>query len=134
MFSNIGKKIKLLVTCVVIVLSAFFFTLGLSIFFGEDSSVGKFGGLLIAVIGPLFSWISAFLIYGYGEMIDRICSMERMMAELLSKDAGTDPRERAWEAEEKMIDVCETNEDENEPLYNPVNEDIKSSKTPPTQV
>ena len=68
MFDNIGKKIKNLasiITWVGIILSV---TIGLVLaFVSYDFAIV---GLVIIVVGSLSSWISSFLLYGVGQLVD----------------------------------------------------------------
>jgi len=66
LFSNIGKKIKTLASVVAwlgIILCGvlgFFLTI----------ATGRIEWLLIAAIGALISWISSFVLYGFGQLIE----------------------------------------------------------------
>ena len=66
MFNNIGQKIKNLALVLFTLESA------ASILFGLICT-GLFENtlfLLICIIGPFVSWISSFLLYGFGELVD----------------------------------------------------------------
>ena len=73
MYENIGEKIKILAKVL------FGFGLAVSVFSGfynislgveiENGSVIILG-LLTLVLGPLFAWLSTWLLYGFGELID----------------------------------------------------------------
>ena len=66
MFKNIGGKIK---TLAIAITSA---GILVSIFLGfvlSDKDNLKLG-ILIAIVGSLISWISSFLLYGFGQLID----------------------------------------------------------------
>lgn len=89
MFDNIGGKIKMLakVFCWV--------GIGLSVLVGllmmiagaasggssTEAAVGLvsgvFGGLMVIVIGSLSSWIGSFVLYGFGELIERTTEIAR---------------------------------------------------------
>ena len=73
MFKNIGSKIKTLT--LILALSG----AALSVFFGilwiivaSDLGWGdwKYLGIIPIVVGPLWSWVSSFLLYGFGQLID----------------------------------------------------------------
>lgn len=76
MFDNIGKKIKNLasVLCWVgIIASVIVAIMMLSL-----SAIGaRFVGVILLFAGPLVSWISNFFMYGFGELIDKVCDIER---------------------------------------------------------
>ena len=102
MFQNIGKKIKTLavVVCWIgiagsviggIVMCAVGADLS-----GGDLLIGL--GLPLIFLGPLFSWIGSFVLYGYGDMITRIRRIEKKLygqeneEEEKSNSAGKDDR------------------------------------------
>lgn len=80
MYSNIGAKIKVLakIICiigiVVSVISGFGIIIVSSISYNPGLSV--FGGLLVIILGTLFSWLSTFFIYGFGELIEKVSKIE----------------------------------------------------------
>ncbi len=77
MFKNIGGKIKTLavvITCIGIVLSII---VGSLLMVNELVIVG----ILVMLVGILASWISSFILFGYGQMIensDKLVAIERM--------------------------------------------------------
>ena len=75
MFDNIGGKIKGLaqVTFVVEAIAAFITGITLMALDAELIPIG----LLVIVVGPLVAWASSWLLYGFGELIDKICDIER---------------------------------------------------------
>ena len=77
MYTDIGMKIKNLTKTIFIIQAVVYFILGIVLAFmlGEFSILGILtGGILI-----LFSWISTWLLYGFGEIVDRICKIEERM-------------------------------------------------------
>lgn len=66
-FHNIGKKMKGLAELVAV------FGIILSVFFGlvVMGEISTWIGLGITVAGSLLSWISSFLLYGFGELVDK---------------------------------------------------------------
>lgn len=74
MFDNIGGKIKgftKFVSGLGIIASV---VLGLAI----GATGGFLIGVVVAVIGSLVSWISGFMMYGFGELVDAAMQMKRM--------------------------------------------------------
>jgi len=68
MFENIGKKIKNLasvITWMGIILSV---VVGIVLIVLDESLIAT--GLIIMVAGFLMSWISSFLLYGFGQLVD----------------------------------------------------------------
>ncbi len=88
MFSNIGKKIKVLAKVFCWIGIIFSFVTGILMGSGTSylatlsntisgdaaafatSSIGVFGGIIFIVVGSLISWISSFVLYGFGELVD----------------------------------------------------------------
>ena len=74
MFEDIGNKIKKFVK--------FFAVAGmlLSIILGIFLALSNvLIGILIGAFGFLLSWISAWLIYGYGEMVQRLINIDKKL-------------------------------------------------------
>ncbi len=78
MFNNIGKKIKTLAVVLC------WIGIALSIIGGfilmttiNRSAAGFFLGILESGLGFLASWIGSFLLYGFGELIDKTADIER---------------------------------------------------------
>ena len=76
MFNDIGKKIKGLAVALFAIEAIFSFIGGLVLMAdGDDEKVAV--GFLIMVGGVLFSWISSWFLYGFGEIIDKLQDVER---------------------------------------------------------
>lgn len=78
-YERIGEKIKGLSKVVFISVAIVIAVLGISlIVFGADghSTALVLIGLLIAICGPIIAWISSWLLYGFGELIDKVCDIE----------------------------------------------------------
>ena len=73
MYDNIGNKIKILAK-VTFVLGAIASVIGAVILFFNDTHILLC--IITAVAGSLFSWISTWLLYGFGEIIDKLCDIE----------------------------------------------------------
>ena len=69
MYENIGGKIKMLAVWTAILGIASSVAFGFYILIDEEEF---FGGLLIAVLGSLVSWVSTWLLYGFGELIEKV--------------------------------------------------------------
>jgi len=96
---------------------------------GNSDAYRRVLGLILAIVGPILCWISGFIVYGFGELVDRVCSMEQMLEELMLQNEKS-PQTRVWEEEDEFADEGDQNPDGDEPLYNPVENEIQS-KTPP---
>ena len=90
MFDNIGGKIKGLAKAIFYVEAVAAFIAGIVIMSEGDEMI--LFGLLIWVVGPLVAWVSSWFLYGFGEIIDKLCAIER----------NTRGGERKSEAQEKI--------------------------------
>lgn len=78
MFNNIGGKIKALAslfTWIGIIISL---VIGLLFIFADSNGVVI--GILIIVIGSLLSWISSWLLYGFGDLIENSSIIARKLS------------------------------------------------------
>ncbi len=80
MYSNIGGKIKVLakIICIIGIIVSVISGLGIIIVssISYNPGLSVFGGLLVIVLGVLFSWLSTFFIYGFGELIEKVTEIE----------------------------------------------------------
>lgn len=95
MFKNIGKKIKVLAVISFIIgtiasIAGAVVLFVLSQEWGAPEEVLIASGIMLIIIGPLVSWIGSFLIYGYGELIQKTSEIEKHILELkTSRKAAT---------------------------------------------
>lgn len=88
MFKSIGGKIKTLagaITCIEIILSI---VLGIILMTNDLVLVG----VLAILVGFLFSWVSTFILYGFGQMVensDKLVAIERMKLDAKMEELGT---------------------------------------------
>lgn len=78
MFNNIGGKIKALAsifTWIGIIISLI---IGLLFIFADSHVVVI--GILIIIIGSLMSWISSWLLYGFGDLIENSSIIARKLS------------------------------------------------------
>ena len=94
MFSGIGKKIKVVATVLFYLLAITSVIGGFYVIFGFGSLLGTGNailvGILIALVGCLIAWISAFMLYGYGELVEN----STIIRELLQGSASAPQQER----------------------------------------
>ncbi len=98
MFSYIGKKIKDLATILTIVGVVLSILGGLaSIGMGAnlENRQGEGTGILfilvgiaLMIIGPLVFWLGSYLLYGYGELVDKTSEISKDLKQLLMQNAG----------------------------------------------
>ncbi len=86
LYSNIGGKIKSLAKAAFIVEAIASVITGIVLIaIGDDTGplgdaglfISVFAGLLTIVLGILAAWASSWLIYGFGEIVDKVCDIER---------------------------------------------------------
>lgn len=72
MYDNIGRKIKVLAK------AGFIIETILTVIVGSALAVcGEDLGMLILFGGPIIAWLSSWLLYGFGELIDKTCDIAR---------------------------------------------------------
>ena len=97
MFNDIGKKIKSLarILCVLGITASVL--LGAAAIVGMNSfnipnitaSLSNTAyGILIAFVGSIFSWVSNFVLYGFGELVDKTAENEKKTADILMMVRG----------------------------------------------
>lgn len=78
MYDNIGGKIKGLAKAVFIVEAIAVFIAGIALMaYGEGEGLYLFMGLIVIALGPVVAWVSSWLLYGFGELIDKTCDIAR---------------------------------------------------------
>lgn len=73
MFDNVGGKIKALVKIIFAIETAVAILVGIFLIF---SSFSPLPGLLVMTLGPILAWISSWLLYGFGEIIEKSIEIE----------------------------------------------------------
>ena len=88
MYTNIGKKIKILaiVVCCIGILASLIVAI---VLFQANTRYYNTVGIGFAVLfgGSLISWIGSFFTYGFGELIDRTASIDKKLS---GKGTSTD--------------------------------------------
>ncbi len=96
MFKNIGRKIKAFAKIVcwigiilsllagIILIIAGINGEGVRTFIDGsytymDSGVLVVVGVFVLILGPLFSWIGSFMVYGFGELVDNVQSIKNAL-------------------------------------------------------
>ena len=84
MFSNIGKKIKTVAKVEFYLLTASSIIGGLYVIFNFGSMLGTgtaiLLGILIMLVGALLAWVSSFMLYGYGELVDNTTAIRNALS------------------------------------------------------
>ena len=102
MFQNIGKKIKTVAIVIMIVGIVLSVLGGLFAFWGGylgfDFITALVSFIMIVSLGILGSWLSVFILYGFGELVDQSMVMTQRQEEilrLLKEQRGTAPRQES---------------------------------------
>lgn len=75
MYKNVGGKIKGQSKTVAIIEAFLTLIMASSFMFTDDEKmVGV--GVLVIVIGCLAAWVSSWLLYGFGEIVEKVCLIE----------------------------------------------------------
>lgn len=67
-YENIGEKIKELAKIIFAVEAILLVISGIYLMFVEGGSI--LYGLLVTIVGPILAWISSWLLYGFGQLIE----------------------------------------------------------------
>ena len=76
MFDNIGRMIKGLAIAVALIETIAFFIFGIVV--TMESAIG----IVILIGGPIFSWISSMILYGFGELIENSLEIKNSVSEI----------------------------------------------------
>ena len=88
MYTNAGKSIKTYVSTMV--------TIGYIIFGGvgticlwtgiiSNGVLEAFVGILVGAVGCFFVWLSGLMLYAYGELVDRMISIDKKMSSFVKE-------------------------------------------------
>ena len=103
LFDHIGRKIKNLAVVIFVlaafssILAGFVFLLGMIVNLRSMElyalplfiylAMSLLVAILIIIIGLVFSWVSVFFIYGFGELIERASNLDDRLDELIELQA-----------------------------------------------
>ncbi len=73
MYNNIGKKIKFIAQLIGAIGILAAILIGITLY--SNTKNGIF--ILVIIGGSLVAWISTWLLYGFGEIIDKLCAIEQ---------------------------------------------------------
>ncbi len=106
-FDRVGKKIKDLVKILFYIQLVVYGIIGLSL-----ALMGPFGiliGIVVFGVGALVAWISSWMLYGYGEIIDKVCDIEintRGTATSSDSEEKISDYEAKKDAKKGKCDIC----------------------------
>ena len=79
LYENIGEKIKGWAKWIFIVESIAAIITGIALMF-EDAA---FIGFIVLICGPLVAWVSSWLLYAFGELVDKTAANEKHTKDIL---------------------------------------------------
>ena len=83
MYENIGKKIKCAAKVAAAIIAIASIVVGICLMVDWSDDVSWYGlGLLI--VGPLNAWLSSWMLYGFGEIIDHLATIAANTGKLRS--------------------------------------------------
>lgn len=79
-FNEIGEKLKGLAKTLFIIEIIVCYLAGI-VFLVRVVFVPKsiFIALALMILGPVFAWINNWVLYGFGELVDRVCKIEHAL-------------------------------------------------------
>ena len=83
MYDNIGKKIKGLAIAVFAIGAIVSFIKGFEMI--DSNTDSSFDGILVIILGSFIAWISSWVLYGFGELVDKACDIEIHTREIANK-------------------------------------------------
>lgn len=100
MYENIGGKIKTLakVVCWVEIIACVVGGIVLCCIGSQSYDSVVLSGVALMLLGPLISWVGSFLLYGYGDLISRVQSIEE-------KRNGSDGSNREPEKDSRIAEL-----------------------------
>ena len=83
LYKNIGGKIKSWAKWIFIIEAISAIIAGFVLLFADDSLI--LFGLLTLVCGPFVAWVGSWVLYGFGELIEKTCDNENNSKQILEK-------------------------------------------------
>ena len=75
MYDNIGRKIKIFAKASFAVEAIGAFITGIVLMAIDEDLIAW--GIILMLLGPVVAWVSSWILYGYGEIIEKTCEIER---------------------------------------------------------
>ena len=98
MYDNIGGKIKGLAKTMFIVEAIGAVIMGIVLLATDDDLI--FAGLLTLFCGPIIAWVSSWVLYAFGELVEDIHAMRNKHYPIAEEQANLETEEKAKQKEE----------------------------------
>ena len=106
LYENIGKKIKAWAKWIFIVEAIAAIIGGLLLIFDGEGLIG----FVILIAGPFVAWVSSWLLYAFGELVEKTVANESNTRNILKKLTETPPNDFAKATPNTQIDgITNTN-------------------------
>lgn len=92
MYQQIGKKIKTLAVVIAVIGMIFCVIWGLLLIVSDTGF--DIVGLLWLLVGPVLCWLGSFVLYGFGELVDKTCWIAEHLETVFPKPQN--PAEESW--------------------------------------
>ena len=96
MYNNIGGKIKLLAAISFAIMAIGSFVGGIAMMATDDDLI--LPGVFVLILGPVFSWVSTWVLFGFGELIESnedtknsVYAIENMLRSYIRNTTGVTP-------------------------------------------
>ena len=107
MYDNIGEKIKSLAKGTFITEAIIAIITAFSLFASNDDLI--IYALFLLVLGPIGAWISSWILYAFGEIVEDIHAMRNKYYPIAEEQANLETEEKAkHEAEEITYEKAQT--------------------------
>ncbi len=123
MFNNMGRKIQALaVTLCWIGIGIFVIAGAFLLYFGFKAHQAGFMaiGVLVLILGPLFSWLSIFVLYAFGDLVANVQEIKEQLYLLEDASDISGPEESSEPKPETLPEPTQEPVTEAEPEIEPV--------------
>lgn len=107
MYDNIGGKIKGLAKTLSILGAIAIAILAIILLCSNDKLIPF--GVLLLIFGPLFAWISSWILYGFGELVENSSIISGKLASEKASKKSEDP---VWDKGKIFCELCGTEVEE----------------------
>ena len=82
-YTDIGKKIKGWAKTIFIIEAIMFVVSAIIMLFTAEDGWMIFAAIMTAVVGPIVAWVSSWILYAFGELVDKTAANERNTQNIL---------------------------------------------------
>ena len=96
MFNNMGRKIQALAVTLCWMGIGIFVVAGLVLlYYGVTTQTIALlaGGVLVLILGPLFSWISIFILYAFGDLVSNVQEIKEQLYQMEYPSDDVEPEQ-----------------------------------------